>query len=403
MYIPSGLTVLNQSSPAFDVFGRLKVAMPTTLFDSKLLHDKLPLFWDEATVSGSGFTSTYLENEAAVEITTDGTTGKFVRQTFQRFNYQPGKAQEVAMTGVLSAETNGTFGTVQRSSASGSVVDTVIEGIKNLNGSRNPNGWGTSTLESDHSKTQIYTFEMEWLGVGITRHGLVRSGQPYIFHYFDNDNINDAVYMSTPNLPLRYEIEVTETETIKRIGFFDDNNGLFVQYRHPKGAGSMKCICGTVISSGGQEENGVVRSASTGATQLDANSAGTLYALIGMRLKTTHIDAIVKQISFSLLSASQASYEFSLLLNPTVDGTFTYADQTNSAVQTALGATANTVTGGTLILAGFGAGQSSILEEIKNTLYLGSSGAGVPNTLVLCIRPLAANLDIYGSITWREL
>lgn len=401
-YIPRNLVTLNQGSPAFDGFGRLRISNPFTLFDSKLLHDKMPLLWDEATVSGSGFTSTHLINEAAVEIVSDGTEGKFVRQTFMRFNYQPGKAQSVLLTGVLDPTNTANLEVVRRSDTTGSAQDTIVSG-EGLNGDSNPNGYGTDCIDIDLSKTQIWTTDMEWLGVGTARMGLVRSGQPYFLHYFNNDNISEKVYMRTPNLPLRYEMEVTATETITRIGYFDDNNGLFFQARIPKGPQSMKCICGTVISEGGQDENGIVRAVSTGATQLDANVAGTLYAMIGIRLKATHLDKVVKQISLSILSASNADYEYQLVLNPTVAGTFTYADQTNSAVQTALGATANTVTGGTLILSGFGSGQSNIFEEIKNAIHLGSSISGTPDQIVLCVRPLAANLDAYGSLVWREL
>lgn len=60
--IPSNIVALNQATSAFDAFGRLRTSSPLTLFDSKLLKDKSSLFWDEATVSGSGFTSSHLIN-----------------------------------------------------------------------------------------------------------------------------------------------------------------------------------------------------------------------------------------------------------------------------------------------------------------------------------------------------
>ena len=65
-YVPRNLVTLNQGSPAFDGFGRLRVSNPQTIFDSKMQYSKNALFWDEATVSGSGFTSTFLADEAAV-------------------------------------------------------------------------------------------------------------------------------------------------------------------------------------------------------------------------------------------------------------------------------------------------------------------------------------------------
>ena len=402
MYIPTNLITLNQGSPAFDGFGRARVGNPQTLYDSKLLYDKNPLFWDEATVSGSGFTSTYLSNEAAVEIATDGTVGQFVRQTFQRFNYQPGKSQSISITGVLDPSGTGELELVRRTNTSGSVVDTAVSG-RGFNGEAFPNSYGTETLEFDLTKTQIFTIDFEWLGVGQVRMGAVRNGQPYILHYFQNDNINDKVYMRTPNLPLRYEIEVTATETITRMGYFDDDNGLFFQVRIPKAAQTIKCICGTVISEGGSQDTGILRYKSTEGVHLDANTVDELYAAIGLRLKATHLDCSVKFINQSLLAESADDFEWVIVFNPTVAGTFTYVGETNSAVETVLGTTANTVTGGIKLIGGFGASSIPTAAEIVNSIRLGSAIDGTPDEIVLCVRPLSINLDIQASICWREL
>lgn len=400
-YCPPSLATLNQGSPAFDAFGRLRAGLPETLWDSKLIYDKSPLLWDEATVAGSGFTSTYLSDEAAVELETDGTVGRFVRQTFMRFNYQPGKSQAVNLTGVLDPSGTGTLEVVKRSNTSGSVVDTAVS-YADFNGEINPEGYGKSDLDIDLTKTQIFTIDFEWLGVGQARMGAVRNGQPYILHYFQNDNINDTVYMRTPNLPIRYEIEVTANHTITRLGYFDDNNGLFFQVKIAKGSQTMKCICSTVISEGGTQDSGVLRYKSTEGTQVDANTADTVYACIGLRLKSTHLDATVKLVNQTLLAESADDFEWIIKLNPTVAGTFTYSDETNSAVQTAVGATANTVTGGIDLLGGFGSDSVPTSENLLNSIRLGASIIGDPDELVLCVRPLSINLDIQASLTWRE-
>lgn len=44
----------SEPRPWRDAFGRTRVSLPETLFDSKQLVDKQPLFWDDALVSGSG-------------------------------------------------------------------------------------------------------------------------------------------------------------------------------------------------------------------------------------------------------------------------------------------------------------------------------------------------------------
>ena len=102
---------LDTNTAAFDAFGRLRVASPETLFDSKLLSlDDAPLFWDEQLESGSGITaSTPTADKPYIDYaSTLNTAGVFTRQTFRRFNYQPGKGQKVQMTGVLRLTGGGT-------------------------------------------------------------------------------------------------------------------------------------------------------------------------------------------------------------------------------------------------------------------------------------------------------
>jgi len=128
-----------------DAFGRLRVSEPFTVFDGKQINDNLPLFWDDQEVSGSGTSSTYSMANARSRLAVSASTaGKRVRQTFMRFNYQPGKSQLVFMTGGLGAANggitedigigdddnglffrheDGTFKVTTKTSTSGSAVD----------------------------------------------------------------------------------------------------------------------------------------------------------------------------------------------------------------------------------------------------------------------------------------
>ena len=92
-------------------------------------------------------------------------------------------------------------------------------------------------------------------------------------------------------------------------------------------------------------------------------------------------------------------------LNPTVAGTFTYASVTNSSAQVAIGAVAgtNTVTGGTLLASNYGTSQDVVVSTIQNAIRLGSTIDGSLDTLVITANPLTSNLDVLGSINWREL
>ena len=394
-----------------DAFGRLRVSSPETLFDSKMLFDNSPLFWDDQEVSGSGTNSTYSSDEAAVTLSVGTAAGKRVRQTFMRPNYHPGKSQLILMTGNLCLSGGGSgitssFGifdtdngiflqhkdgivnVVLRSKVTGSVVDKVIPqsswNLDKLDGS------GQSKIRLNPTKSQILMIDFEWLSVGRVRASLVLDGIPRYFHEFRNDNAVAGAYMSTPNLPLRYQIE-------------NDGTGI---------ASTMYHICSTIISEGGSESIGALRWTSTAGTQLVTNAEGTIFALLGIRLKSDHIGAGVEIDHIALQIQTASEYlEWILMLNPTVASAFTYGDQTNSAVQTATGTTANTVTGGTKLTGGFSetgnnsSGGNTLLNHIQNAIRLGSKIDGTVDEMVLCVRPIggAAAMDVEGGIAWREL
>ena len=400
---------ISMPSPQSDAFGRLRVSSPETLFDSKLLWDNSPLFWDDQEVSGAGTSSTHSAVLANVTMGVSASTaGKRVRQTYQRFNYQPGKSQQILCTGVLDASgggagivrgfgyydaNNGIFlrdneGTIQfvvRNNGSDTAVNQANWNKDIMNGS------GRSGVNLDLTKTQILFIDLEWLGVGTVRVGFVVDGAIYYCHHFNHANVLTSVYMSTANLPLRYEIENTGAGA----------------------AATLVQICSTVISEGGAQSLGVARAASSGGTHVDADTENTIYALLGIRLKSGYLgcNVSIENIAVQVQTATDPC-EWSLWWNPTVAGTFTYADETNSAVQIAKGATANTLTNGILIAGGYiesgnvstgNAGSGAY--GVPSALKLGASIAGALDTIVLAIRPIAgaSNVDAEGTIQWREL
>lgn len=400
-----------------DAFGRLRVSSPQTLFDSKNIFnddgladtvENQPLFYDNQQVSGSNTSTAYNANQSSQSIiVASGSAGKRVRQTKMRFNYQPGKSQLVIMTFNLNG---GTPSLVVRSFVSGSVVDNeVAQANWNLD---KMDGTGISKVNLDLTKTQILYIDYEWLGVGRVRVGFVVDGHVYYAHEFLHANVETTAYMSTPNLPLRSEISSNGSGVYtKGEGIFDDSNGIFLKV--VGGTNSITQICSTVVSEGGSHDLGVIRYTSTGGTHVDANTENTLYAVLGIRLKSEYIGAAINILSTALqIQTPSDMCEWTLLFNPTVAGTFNYADQTNSAVQIAVGATANTVTGGTPIAGGFvestsvASGSSGSADKgIDTALRLGSLISGTVDSIVLCVRPVggSADVDVEGSMTWREL
>lgn len=392
-------------TPAIDAFDRQRVSEPYTIYDSKQTHDDQPLFYDESL--GGSATSSHSTTDARTRLSVTASASDFgIRQTKQYFNYQPGKSQLIFLTYLATQETgvtkrvgyfngtgtnymtpyNGIFLQVDDTNISWNVAKngTTTETATQANWNVDPmDGTGPSGITLDTDGLGIICIDFEWLGVGRIRCGLVISGIVYYCHYFNhaNDSTFTSVYMSSPNLPARWDIQSDGT-----------------------GAGSLDHICGSVMSEGGIEETGVLRSVDTGTTHLDANTADTPYVLLAVRLKTAYLDVTVYPEFMSMISETNDDFRWSLHINPTYNGTLTFGDVANASIQYAAGATANDITAeGIKIDSGFAKSVGTVDRQFRTALKIGSTIAGVRDELILAVTPLSSNADIQGSLTIREL
>lgn len=399
--------IVLEDSSNIDAFSRLRVSNPVTVFDSKQIIDNQPLVWDDQQTSGSGTSSTYITNQASSKMSVSNlTAGTRIRQTFERFNYQPGKSLLIVMTGLLGAAATGiirrigyfngkdglffelsgsTLNVVIRTYTSGSVVDNAIPqsswNIDKLDGT------GTSGITLNTAKVQIFVIDFQWLGVGRVRFGFDIGGVIVYCHEVLHANIDTMVYMSNPNLPFKYEIS-------------NDGTGAAADLYH---------ICSCAISEGGKDDTGFVLSTDTGITGLTTLNNASLYPLIAVRLKTTAQAATVDISDINVINTSSDSFRYVLLLNPTVVGTaLSFSDITNSALQTASTSTnATTVTGGTQLTSGYGVGttknNAGINSSIRTTLRIGASIAGVSDIIVLAAQRISGTTStFFGSMDWLE-
>ena len=200
-------------SASIDAFSRLRVSDPQTLFDSKQIFDNQPAFWNEAETSGSGTSTAHSVNRASTTLSvTADTAGTRVRQTYRRFNYQPGKSQLIFQTfsmmdsttgitkrlgyfddnnGIFLQSKDGVMSIVKRSYVTGSAVDTVVNqsdwNLNKLDGSdRNP-------VSLSPEKANILVVDLEWLGVGRVRVGFVIDGMVFYAHEFSHANSINSV------------------------------------------------------------------------------------------------------------------------------------------------------------------------------------------------------------------
>lgn len=416
--VSSPLATQFGDSPSIDAFARARFSEPFTIFDSKQIWDdpdlannveNYPLFWDNQQASGSGTSTTFNVDRASTTLAVSNlTAGTRIRQTKQRFNYQPGKSQLVILTGVfglpglgitkragLFDANNGLFFESEeadfqvtiRSNATGSPVDTAIKqsswNMDTLDGN------GPSGITLNPANSQIFFFDFEWLGVGRVRFGFFIDGIPVYCHESLNANVLDVVYMSTPNLPIRYEIS-------------NDGTG---------GEASIEGICTTVISEGGVQPNGVFRSpdpSTSSSTVIQANTVGTTYAVAAIRLKTAYLSAQVDVVKASLIATTADDFMWSLHINPTLSASLTYGTIPNSAIEYAFGNTTSPGTSltdeGTVLDSGFvSTDLESAIVNLTTALRLGAAIDGTQDFIVLGATPIGSNLDIRGVINWREV
>jgi len=401
-------------SASIDAFARLRVSNPAGLFDGQLQYDLHRILWQDKVTNNSGSASaTHQANESSADLTV-GANDTIIRQTRSYMRYQPGKSQLVMVTFVLGAGVadveqkvgyfdadNGIFlnydGTtaniVRRTKTSGSVVDnSVAQADWNVD---KMNGAGPSGINLDFTKSQILLIDMEWLGVGRVRIGFVVDGIPVYCHEFRNANSLDTVYMTTANLPVRYEISAAVGVT---------------------GTHTLQCVCAQVSSEGGFElARGLTFSATNGRT---TRSIGTSEVpLVSIRPKSTFNSIVNRGLivteAVSIFSEDQPAY-YKIVYGGTLTNASFNSVNDDSIVDYDVAATA--ISGGIEIMTDYVAtGQSSRgsgaeLRQLSSLMpmFLDIDGnhPASPYTdslSLVAVSMVAQSTDMSGAIMWREV
>ena len=392
-----------------DAFGRLRVSQLTTQFDGKQLHDALPLYYDVEEI-GTG-AAAHSTTNAESTFTTAASSDAVVMQTKQRFNYMTGKSalgmqtfrnfnhetNIIKRVGYFTSNTATPFASdydgfylesdgtnINFVISKGGTANTIAQ--SSWNGDK-VDGTGASGVDLDlgtETGNLLLWYQYEWLGIGSISMGFVVNNI-FIQCHREDHILGDGVYMQSPNQCLRAEIRQTGA-----------------------GSGTLRYICSTFNIEGALDSLGKILSDNLGTSTVNANTVGTNYALLGIRLIKAKVDTLVDVIDYSILATTSDNQLVQLWLNPTVAGTFTYSAVTNSSVAIAKGDTSgnpstNTVTGGTLLYSDYINSQQGFNIQVQNAIRLGMSIAGTLDELVLTTTPLTANSDVTASIKWREL
>lgn len=389
---------------SIDAFGRLRVSLPQSLLDSKMLYDKGPQLYDEVTYGSAS--STFVTGDSLVTMQTAASGDYVIRQTYARFNYQPGKSMVAAMTFVAAPETNITkrVGLFQGLSAApytpsdGFYLEVTAAGVT-LNIIKTVgtpttvsipqsawnidplNGTGSSTLSIDFTKGQIFAIDYEWLGLGRVRFGFYLNGLLYYAHQVTNLNSLTAPYISSPNQPIRYEIRQTGA-----------------------GSGVLKHVCASVCNEGATEELGLSTTAATSATV--TVQSNVLTPVIAIRCRKFFPNLVLLLKEFSIYNTTNnVDCRFVVLRDPTISGgtlSFTQAD--NNSMEYALGATTLSASNGFELYSGFalrsqGSNNNFLSQGVAGLLgRFGTRINGEPETIVIAAMGIGGGAALYSSV-----
>lgn len=405
----------NPSGVAVDAFGRMRMSTPMTLFDSSHRYRDNGL-WQTSNTAGSNVV--HSTNQGLVNLNLPTTANaEIIRETTKVFAYQPGKSlftlntfvpatpkanlrQRIGYFGAQNGiyfEIDGTTAYfVERSYVTGELVETRVAqsewNIDNLLGSsvNVPGGIGPcpSKITLDISKAQIMWTDIEWLGLGSVRCGFVIDGKLIHCHTFHHANLIESTYITTASLPLRYEIKNTGTTA---------SNSTLGQ------------VCSTVISEGGYQLSGLQQAV---GIPIEAprtlGTAGTFYPVIGLRLKTTRLDAIAILTALSVMPISTGFFNWQIRASGSITGGSWVSAGTDSSIEYNITGTAQT--DGRILASGFfsasnqGVTQIDILKEALFKFQLERNGlTSTPYEIALVVASDGANDTVVASMDWEEI
>lgn len=385
----------------FDVFGRLRVSEPESVFEASFRTSTLTdLYSYKQNASG---TLTHTPAIASVILGTSTTSGSYSKlKTRVAFTYHPGKSSRVLMSGSFiesktgSSKRMGQFDSsngyffeltdnilyaVLRSSSSGSVVDTkVAQSSWNID---KLDGTGASGVTLDITKQQILLIDYQWLGSGRIRYGFCMDGAYIYVHEMVHANIVALPYSSTASLPLAAECVANSSNANT----------------------TLRVTCMSLDSEGGWGPEGIIRNVNNGTTARSLGATGSTSALIAIRLQSGFLNQVIDLIEFSALANSVDDFILTVVKNPTITGG-TWVDIGNC---TQYNKTSTAISGGTdiysMYIRGANTTQAIASDIMESTTFssIGTDFDGVSDILALKATAVTASSTIFSSLTFREV
>ncbi len=406
------ITTTHIDADQLDSFGRIRVSNPVTLFDSKEVHEDNTILWYTKVTNVSGNAgSTWNPDTAAIVLTVDG-SDNVKRQSKEYIPYQPGKSQLLLQTfigttpkagisqkyGIFDDDNGLFFETsglelrfVQRTKVTGAVVEQVVAqadwNIDKLDGT------GLDAITLDPAKAQLLAIDYEWLGTGITRFGFFVDGKLHLAHDFNNTNSLSAVFMSTPDLPVRYEISATS----------DISTPV-----------SLSCICAMVASEGGvEDEKSLIFSAGNESSLIQVGADNK--AVLSIRPRSLYrgrTNRVLTELHDSVVFSEDGPLSYRVVYGGSVsNASWVHVNSDYSAME--FDVSGSLVTGGIVVAHGFigetkntgGVDLKDLKSKLPVALDIDGNHPGSPLSDVYSIVGIkigATNTDISAHLAWKE-
>lgn len=402
-----------------DAGNRLRVSQLTTLGDYKIFKDLNPLFW---TTAGSGGSASFNSAVPGYDMTVTGNSQWRVLRTKMFHPYFNGKPQvgEITMNGMPVSDNieirAGYFSTSTSSPYTANKDGfclcsrdetywfeiwndgTLIWEQERADWDDPLDGTGPSGVTVDLTKFTVFYFNFLWLGGTSLSLGFISQGGIQIATRYDHAGIESNTFINTPHQPITYEIRSDSSGDIESTTY--------------------TAICASVASEGGVDKVGVVRELDLGLdsggdlAHVNCQAAGTEYAILGMKLRSSHRDIAVELIKQSIFIINNDDGRWRIVLNPSVDGDFSWIELSDSSIEYAIPETLGPDGGNSNVTievdSGYGLDvgyvESTRASEspIDNAIRLGSSLSGTMDEIWLTWTPRTNDSDFQGGLVFRE-
>jgi len=380
-----------EGAPQFDAFGKLQTSQARTLGEHIFEYDAHVDHFTDVIVETASLAHQPLHS--GLLLTTDtGATDSIKRTSNRYYKYQAGKSHLIEITcaiGDVGGKTSvnriwgygddndGVFFTMEgttlkamiRSSVTGVLVTRKINQADwnedNLSGSGD--AANLSGISIDVSKDNIYWLDLQWLGAGRVRFGIIGlDGRRITCHQDENANANNLPYMRTGTLPVMCE---------------QTNVGT------PGSASQFRVWCMVIKTEGEYEPPLSYFSGNvTGVTVTTPNCISSFRAKQTFKTKDNRIIAYGEKIG---IFSSAETILVEIVKNGTLGGTPTWTINPSSNSSIEMDSAATTVTDGTVITSMIMGGNDN--SDMLLTHIFGPDGEGMGRKADITTSP-----DIYS-------